>query len=43
MHRHACGYYLAAEKGIDTRTVQAYLEHRIFSIPALYRPLTASI
>ena len=27
MLRHATGYYLA-NKGIDTRTIQAYLGHR---------------
>jgi integrase len=27
MLRHACGYYLA-NKGTDTRTIQAYLGHR---------------
>jgi len=27
MLRHACGYYLA-NKGVDTRTIQAYLGHK---------------
>jgi hypothetical protein len=35
MLRHACGYALA-NKGHDTRALQAYLGHRTFSYRALH-------
>ncbi|MBW4473976.1 MAG: tyrosine-type recombinase/integrase [Stenomitos rutilans HA7619-LM2] len=40
MLRHACGYYLAAEKGVDTRTVQAYLGHRNIQHTVRYTALS---
>ena len=36
MLRHATGYYLA-NKGVDTRTIQAYLGHRNIMHTVRYR------
>ena len=38
MLRHACGYALA-NKGIDTRTLQAYLGHRSINSTTRYAAL----
>jgi site-specific recombinase XerD len=38
MLRHACGYALA-NKGIDTRTMQAYLGHRSINSTTRYAAL----
>lgn len=38
MLRHACGYYLA-NKGVDTRTIQAYLGHRSIQHTVRYTEL----
>ena len=38
MLRHACGYGLA-NKGIDTRTPQAYLGHRLINSTTRYAAL----
>jgi type 1 fimbriae regulatory protein FimB len=38
MLRHACGYALA-NKGIDTRTLQAYLGHRSINSTTHYAAL----
>ena len=38
MLRHACGYYLA-NRGIDTRTIQAYLGHRSIQHTVRYTEL----
>ena len=38
MLRHACGYYLA-NKGVDTRTIQAYLGHRAIQHTVRYTEL----
>lgn len=38
MLRHACGYYLA-NKGMDTRTIQAYLGHRAIQHTVRYTEL----
>jgi type 1 fimbriae regulatory protein FimB len=38
MLRHACGYELA-NKGIDTRTLQAYLGHRSINSTTRYAAL----
>jgi site-specific recombinase XerD len=38
MLRHACGYALA-DKGIDTRTLQAYLGHRSINSTTRYAAL----
>jgi type 1 fimbriae regulatory protein FimB/type 1 fimbriae regulatory protein FimE len=37
--RHACGFYLA-NKGIDTRHIQAYLGHSAISSTAIYTQLS---
>jgi site-specific recombinase XerD len=37
MLRHACGYALA-NKGHDTRVIQAWLGHRSITSTAIYRP-----
>lgn len=39
--RHACGYYLA-NKGIPTRTIQAYLGHKNIAHTARYTALSAT-
>jgi integrase len=41
MLRHACGYALA-NKGTDTRTIQAYLGHRNISNTVRYTELSAT-
>jgi type 1 fimbriae regulatory protein FimB/type 1 fimbriae regulatory protein FimE len=38
MLRHACGYYLA-NRGVDTRTIQAYLGHRSIQHTVRYTEL----
>jgi type 1 fimbriae regulatory protein FimB/type 1 fimbriae regulatory protein FimE len=38
MLRHACGFYLA-NKGVDTRTIQAYLGHRSIQHTVRYTEL----
>ena len=38
MLRHACGYYLA-NKGVDTRTIQAYLGHKAIQHTVRYTEL----
>jgi len=38
MLRHSCGYYLA-NKGADTRAIQAYLGHRSISNTVRYTEL----
>jgi site-specific recombinase XerD len=38
MLRHACGYALA-NKGHDTRAIQAWLEHRSITSTAIYTAL----
>lgn len=38
MLRHACGYYLA-NRGVDTRTIQAYLGHRAIQHAVRYTEL----
>lgn len=38
MLRHGCGYYLA-NKGVDTRTIQAYLGHSQISSTVIYTAL----
>lgn len=40
MLRHACGYYLA-NKGVDTRTIQAYLGHRSIQHTVRYTELAS--
>jgi len=40
MLRHSCGYYLA-NKGADTRAIQAYLGHRSISNTVRYTELSA--
>jgi type 1 fimbriae regulatory protein FimB/type 1 fimbriae regulatory protein FimE len=40
MLRHACGYYLA-NKGTDTRAIQAYLGHRNIQHTVRYTELAA--
>jgi site-specific recombinase XerD len=41
MLRHACGYAMA-NKGTDTRTIQAYLGHRNISNTVRYTELSAT-
>jgi type 1 fimbriae regulatory protein FimB/type 1 fimbriae regulatory protein FimE len=40
MLRHGCGYYLA-NKGVDTRAIQAYLGHRNIQHTVRYTALAA--
>jgi type 1 fimbriae regulatory protein FimB/type 1 fimbriae regulatory protein FimE len=40
MLRHSCGYYLA-NKGTDTRAIQAYLGHRSITHTVRYTELAA--
>ena len=41
MLRHSCGYYLA-NRGIDTRAIQAYLGHRNIQHSTRYTELAAN-
>ena len=41
MLRHACGFYLA-NKGTDTRTIQAYLGHSQISSTVIYTQLSST-
>ncbi len=41
MLRHSCGYYLA-NKGVDTRTIQAYLGHKNIQHTVRYTELSAN-